>query len=95
MTMTAGTRRFRSGTVALGAMGTLAAMLSSCASEPDKRCVERDTYKVIKEDSCRGSSAAGRYYYGGSVSKGKATDGSFDKSAVSKGGFGRGGSGGG
>ena len=43
-----GPRRLRSSTVILGGMGALAAALTSCGSEPDKRCVDRDSYDVVK-----------------------------------------------
>ncbi|MEU9120223.1 hypothetical protein AB0C96_10225 [Streptomyces sp. NPDC048506] len=41
-------RRLRSSTVILGGMGALAAALTSCGSEPDKRCVDRNSYDVVK-----------------------------------------------
>ncbi|MET8448417.1 hypothetical protein [Streptomyces sp. NPDC005209] len=45
----AGTRRqLRSTTVVLGGMGLLAAALTACSSEPDKRCVDRDSYNIAK-----------------------------------------------
>jgi hypothetical protein len=60
-------RRLRSSTVILGGMGVLAAALSACSSEPDRRCVDRssydfDGYKVVDESQCRGttSSSGGR-----------------------------------
>ena len=37
-------RRLRSSTVVLGGMGVVAAALTSCGSEPDRRCVDRDSY---------------------------------------------------
>ncbi|GAA4904026.1 hypothetical protein ACFPM3_29405 [Streptomyces coeruleoprunus] len=46
-------------------------------------------------DSGGGSSGGAGYYYGGSVRDGRAEDGSFDRSAVERGGFGSSGSGGG
>ncbi|MEE1772095.1 hypothetical protein PUR34_29035 [Streptomyces sp. JV185] len=64
------TRRLRSSTVVLGGVGVLAAMITSCGSEPDRR-------------------------YGGSSKNGKVQGGSFDKSAVERGGFGCSGPGGG
>ncbi|MET9515986.1 hypothetical protein [Streptomyces sp. NPDC002994] len=97
--MAARRRKLRSGTVLLGGMGVLAATLTACGSEPDRRCVDPVTQEVLPDYECEdddGSSSSGRYYYGGSVSSGKVTDGSFDKSAVDRGGFGSGsGSGGG
>ncbi|MFH8406751.1 hypothetical protein ACH4FX_18435 [Streptomyces sp. NPDC018019] len=41
-------RRLRSSTVILGGMGALAAALTSCGSEPDKRCVDRNSYDAVK-----------------------------------------------
>ncbi|WP_158073080.1 hypothetical protein [Streptomyces kebangsaanensis] len=40
-------RRLRSGTVVLGGMGPLAAALAACSSDPDKRCVDRDSYRAF------------------------------------------------
>ena len=57
-----GRRRFRSGTVVLGGMGVLAAALAACSSEPDKRCVDRDSYntgkgyKVVADKYCKSGS---------------------------------------
>ncbi|MER7489743.1 hypothetical protein ABTY20_28375 [Streptomyces sp. NPDC126497] len=61
-------RRLRSSTVVLGGMGVLAAALSACGSDPDRRCVDRDSYdylngyKVVADRNCTSSSAgsAGR-----------------------------------
>ncbi|MCX5368452.1 hypothetical protein OG613_28015 [Streptomyces sp. NBC_00015] len=55
-------RRLRSGTVVLGGMGVLAAALSACSSDPDKRCVDRDSYnltkgyKVVADKNCKSTS---------------------------------------
>ncbi|MGW7053800.1 hypothetical protein [Streptomyces sp. NPDC054887] len=92
--MAVGRRRLRSGTVLLGGMGVLAATLTACGSEPDRRCADRVTKEVLPERECD-VNGTGRYYYGGRVSDGKVSDGSFDKSAVDRGGFGSSGSGGG
>ncbi|KOX07011.1 MULTISPECIES: hypothetical protein [unclassified Streptomyces] len=52
-------RQLRSGTVVLGGMGLLAAALTACSSEPDKRCVDRDShhlakgYKVVSDKNCK------------------------------------------
>ncbi|MFK0293383.1 hypothetical protein ACIQU6_23290 [Streptomyces sp. NPDC090442] len=93
-------RRLRSGTVILGGMGTLAAALTSCASEPDKRCVDPNSYdaaqgyRVVSPAQCKGSAApgstaSGRWYYGSGSSGRYVRGGSFDKStAVTRGGFG-------
>ncbi|WP_274561478.1 hypothetical protein [Streptomyces spiramyceticus] len=92
-------RKMRSGTVLLGGMGVLAATLTACGSEPDERCVDAITQEVLPDYECDGDSSSGsssgRYYYGGSVSNGKVSGGSFDKSAVDTGGFGSSGSSGG
>ncbi|MEV0412007.1 hypothetical protein AB0I68_14700 [Streptomyces sp. NPDC050448] len=84
-------RRMRSGSVALGGMGLLAAALVACgsSSEPDKRCVDRATLEKLNTKECKsGGSGRGAYYYGGSVSKNRVGGGSFDKSAVTRGGIG-------
>ncbi|MDT9688743.1 hypothetical protein Q5762_10305 [Streptomyces sp. P9(2023)] len=101
-------RRLRSSTVVLGGMGVLAATITSCGSEPDKRCVDPLTrgklpsYECESSSSSSGSSsssssgtARGSYYYGGSVSDNRVSGGSFDKTAVDTGGFGCSGSSGG
>ncbi|PRH78628.1 hypothetical protein C6N75_13840 [Streptomyces solincola] len=88
-------RRLRSSTVVLGSMGVLAVALTSCGSEPDKRCADRQTSRELSREECDDSSGRGAYYYGGSSSKGKVSGGSFDKAAVDRGGFGCSGSGGG
>ncbi|MFE6841582.1 hypothetical protein [Streptomyces sp. NPDC057686] len=86
-------RRMRSGSVALGGMGLLAAALVACgsSSEPDKRCVDRATLEKLNTKECKsgsGSSGRGAYYYGGAVSNNRVSGGSFDKSAVTRGGIG-------
>ncbi|WP_314411102.1 hypothetical protein [Streptomyces sp. DSM 40484] len=60
-------RRLRSSTVVLGGMGVLATALTSCGSDPDRRCVDRDSYdytggyKVVADKNCAsGSSSAGK-----------------------------------
>lgn len=84
----------RSGSVALGGMGLLAAALVACgsSSEPDKRCVDRATMEKLNSKECKSGSGSsnsrGTYYYGGSVSKNRVSGGSFDKSAVTRGGIG-------
>ncbi|MGW1494078.1 hypothetical protein [Streptomyces sp. NPDC002402] len=89
-------RRLRSSTVVLGGMGVLAATITSCGSDPDKRCVDPVTREKLPSYECDGSSGTrGSYYYGGQVSDGKVEGGSFDKTAVDRGGFGCSGSGGG
>ncbi|MFB8102124.1 MULTISPECIES: hypothetical protein [Streptomyces] len=90
-------RRLRSSTVVLGGMGLLALTITSCGSEPDRRCADRTTRETLPSYECRGSGGGsggsggrGSYYYGGSTSSndGKVQGGSFDKSAVDRGGFG-------
>ncbi|MER6048698.1 hypothetical protein K2224_09000 [Streptomyces sp. BHT-5-2] len=93
-------RRLRSGTVVLGGMGALAAALTSCGSEPDKRCVDPRSYdgalgyRVLSPAQCSSSGGAagttsGRWYYGSGGSGRYAKGGTFDKSAaVTRGGFG-------
>ncbi|MFF4846860.1 hypothetical protein [Streptomyces sp. NPDC001194] len=83
-------RRMRSGGVALGGMGLLAAALVACGSsnEPDKRCADRVTLEKLNTKECK-SGGRGSYYYGGSVaSNNSISGGSFDKSAVTRGGIG-------
>ncbi|UNS96448.1 hypothetical protein MMF93_07965 [Streptomyces tubbatahanensis] len=41
-------RRLRSSTVVLGSMGALAVALSGYTSEPDKRCVDPDSYDAVR-----------------------------------------------
>ncbi|MCK8435275.1 hypothetical protein G3I77_20315 [Streptomyces sp. D2-8] len=60
-------RRLRSSTVVLGGMGVLAAALSACGSDPDRRCVDRDSYdyingyKIVADKNCSsGSSTSGK-----------------------------------
>ncbi|WP_329116937.1 hypothetical protein [Streptomyces sp. NBC_01353] len=93
-------RRLRSSTVVLGGMGVLAATITSCGSEPDRRCVDPLTREKLPSYECEsgngsGSSTRGSYYYGGSVSDNRVSGGSFDRTAVDTGGFGCSGSGGG
>ncbi|MEU5089606.1 hypothetical protein [Streptomyces sp. NPDC021356] len=96
-------RRLRSGTVVLGGMGLLAAALTSCSSDPDKRCVDRDSYslskgyRVVSDKNCKStkSSYGGTWYYGGKKSGGWVQGGSFTKPRKGSGGSGSGGSHGG
>jgi hypothetical protein len=79
-------RQRRSGTVALGGMGLLAAALTACSSDPDKRCVDPDSYdrargyKVVSDKNCTSDSSSGTWYYGGSKRSGWVDGGSFTKS---------------
>ncbi|MDN3262362.1 hypothetical protein QWJ26_21650 [Streptomyces sp. CSDS2] len=58
-------KQLRSGTVVLGGMGLLAAALTACSSDPDKRCVDRDSYdvskgyKVVSDKDCKTASGSG------------------------------------
>ncbi|MEU1010389.1 hypothetical protein [Streptomyces sp. NPDC005890] len=58
-------RPLRSGSVALGGVGLLAAALTACSSEPDKRCVDRDSYnlakgyKVVSDKNCKTTGTPG------------------------------------
>ncbi|MEU9521882.1 hypothetical protein [Streptomyces sp. NPDC048224] len=64
-------RRLRSSTVVLGGMGVLAAALSACGSDPDRRCVDRDSYdylngyKVVADKNCKSGSSGSSYGKGG------------------------------
>ncbi|MFJ3303394.1 hypothetical protein ACIPSA_09760 [Streptomyces sp. NPDC086549] len=59
-------RQLRSGTVVLGGMGLLAAALTACSSEPDKRCVDRDSYnlakgyKVVSDKNCKSTQSSAK-----------------------------------
>ncbi|MEV6249910.1 hypothetical protein AB0M38_27455 [Streptomyces sp. NPDC051742] len=99
-------RRLRSSTVVLGGMGVLAATITACGSEPDRRCVDPLTREELPSYRCEsgggdddddgGTTQRGAYYYGGSVrDNNRVSGGSFDKTAVDTGGFGCSGSGGG
>ncbi|WP_031477617.1 hypothetical protein [Streptomyces bicolor] len=76
-------RRLRSSTVVLGGMGVIAAALTSCGSEPDRRCVDRDSYsyegyKVIADKNCKSGSTT----VGSSYSKGRKKTGSSSSDAA-------------
>ncbi|MFE8942683.1 hypothetical protein [Streptomyces sp. NPDC007856] len=89
-------RRLRSGTVVLGGMGLLAAALTACSSDPDKRCVDRDSYtygkgyKVVSEKNCKTSSLKtsvdGGWYYGGKKKGSWVSGGSFTRPRSGSGG---------
>jgi len=79
-------RQLRSGTVVLGGMGLLAVALTACSSDPDKRCVDRDSYnaakgyEVVADKNCKSTTTVnGAYYYGGKKKNGWVTGGSFTK----------------
>ncbi|MGI5457257.1 hypothetical protein ACQEWB_29640 [Streptomyces sp. CA-249302] len=80
--------QLRSGTVVLGGMGLLAAALTACSSDdPDKRCVDRDSYnlakgyKLVADKNCKSakSSVNGAWYYEGEKSGDWVDGGSFTK----------------
>lgn len=91
--MTGTPRKLRSSTVALGGMGLLAVALTACSSDdPDKRCVDRDSYtrgkgyETVAEKHCKSvTSVNGHYYYGGKKKSGWVSGGSFDKSGEGSG----------
>ncbi|WP_210578186.1 hypothetical protein [Streptomyces sp. GESEQ-4] len=85
-------RQLRSGTVVLGGMGLLAAALTSCSSDPDKRCVDRDSYRlgkgynVVSDKNCKSATSVdGAYYYGGKKKGAWVKGGSFTKSGKGSG----------
>ncbi|MEO3974092.1 hypothetical protein [Streptomyces sp. CAU 1734] len=86
-------RRLRSSTVVLGGMGMLALTITSCGSEPDKRCADPVTMENLPGYECDSSDGRGSTYYGGKIVGGTVEEGSFRKEAVEKGGFGCSGSG--
>ncbi|MGV4889040.1 hypothetical protein DKG34_20430 [Streptomyces sp. NWU49] len=67
-------RRLRSSTVVLGGMGVLATALSACGSDPDRRCVDRNSYdylngyRVVADKNCKTSGSSGS---SGSIGKGR------------------------
>ncbi|MEU8847137.1 hypothetical protein AB0C70_13055 [Streptomyces sp. NPDC048564] len=78
-------RRLRSSTVVLGGMGVIAAALTSCSSDPDRRCVDRDSYtyegyKVVADKNCKsGAGSSASYGTSGKGGKGgKKKTGSAD-----------------
>ncbi|MFF4112309.1 hypothetical protein [Streptomyces sp. NPDC001714] len=87
-------RQLRSGTVVLGGMGLLAAALTACSSDPDKRCVDRDSYtaakgyQVVSDKNCTTTKSAvdAGYYYGGKKKGGWVSGGSFTKPRSGSGG---------
>ncbi|MET9089117.1 hypothetical protein ABZX77_45855 [Streptomyces sp. NPDC004237] len=92
-------RQLRSGTVVLGGMGLLAAALTACSSDPDKRCVDRDSYtaakgyQVVSDKNCGSTKSAvnAGYYYGGKKKSGWVSGGSFTKPRSGSGGSSSGG----
>jgi hypothetical protein len=83
-------RRMRSTTVVLGSVGLLAAALTACSSDPDKRCVDKDSYtagkgyRTVDKKYCGSSSTKsgvhGVWYYGGSKKGQRVSGGSLTKS---------------
>ncbi|MFJ8084794.1 hypothetical protein ACIQ6Y_29770 [Streptomyces sp. NPDC096205] len=72
-------RRLRSSTVVLGGMGVVAAALTSCGSDPDRRCVDRDSYdylngyKIVADSNCKSGTSGSSYGKSGKGGKsGKA-----------------------
>ncbi len=64
-------------------MGVIAAALTSCGSDPDRRCVDRDSYtyegyKVIADKNCKsgGTTSGSSYGKGGKGGKKKTGSGS-------------------
>ncbi|GGW30464.1 hypothetical protein GCM10010503_02570 [Streptomyces lucensis JCM 4490] len=87
-------RQLRSTTVVLGGMGLLATALTACSSDPDKRCVDRDSYtyakgyKVVSDKNCESakSSTHGIWYYGGKKKGSWVSGGSLTKPGKGSGG---------
>lgn len=87
-------RQLRSGTVVLGGVGLLAAALTACSSDPDRRCVDRDSYtaalgyKVVADKNCTSgtTSVHSGWYYGGRRKSGFVSGGSFTGPGRSSGG---------
>ncbi|MEU1572874.1 hypothetical protein ABZ519_17225 [Streptomyces collinus] len=81
-------RRLRSSTVVLGGMGVLAAALSACGSDPDRRCVDRDShdyingYKIVADNNCSSGTSSGR-----KTGKTKVTDADWYYDADVSGGY--------
>ena len=49
----------RSGAVALGLVSTLALALTSCGSEPDRRCVDTTSYRNVADKLCNSEADGG------------------------------------
>ncbi|MEV6199236.1 hypothetical protein AB0M64_04605 [Streptomyces sp. NPDC051771] len=90
-------RRLRSSTVVLGGMGVLAATITACGAEPDRRCADPVTLEELPSYRCEtggsdddddGTTVRPAYYYGGYVREARVAGGSFDRKAVETGGFG-------
>ncbi|MFI7384559.1 hypothetical protein [Streptomyces sp. NPDC049813] len=78
-------QRLRSSTVVLGGMGVLATALTSCGSDPDRRCVDRDSYetangyKIVSDQYCK--SGSGKSSSGKGRKSGTGTSGSASRSS--------------
>ena len=66
--------------------------LTACSSDPDKRCVDRDSYtlgkgyQVVADKNCKSStSVRGTYYYGGKKNGSWVSGGSFTKKSKGSG----------
>ncbi|GAA1012136.1 MULTISPECIES: hypothetical protein [Streptomyces] len=89
-------RQLRSGTVVLGGVGLLAAALTACSSDPDKRCVDRDSYtlgkgyRIVSDKKCKSATSLSddAWYYGGTKKGGWVNGGSFTKPRSGSGGTG-------
>ncbi|MEU6391419.1 hypothetical protein [Streptomyces sp. NPDC046939] len=81
-------RRLRSSTVVLGGMGVLATALTSCGSDPDRRCVDRDSYntydgyKIVSDQYCKSASGTSSAGKGRKSSTGGGTGGTGKKGRV-------------
>ncbi|MGW0904074.1 hypothetical protein [Streptomyces sp. NPDC002853] len=59
-------------------MGVLAAALTSCGSEPDRRCVDRDSYdlltgyKIVADKNCKSGAGSSSSYGKGRNSSGSS-----------------------
>ncbi|MGK5731637.1 hypothetical protein [Streptomyces sp. URMC 124] len=87
-------RRLRSSTVILGGMGALAAALTSCGSEPDKRCVDpnsydaaRGGYRVVDSKACKNKGSGSSSGSTGSSSGGTAGTGRWYYGSGKSGGY--------
>ncbi|MGP3927984.1 hypothetical protein [Streptomyces sp. 8N616] len=96
--MAAARARLRSGTVILGGMGALAAALTACGSDPDKRCVDRDSYlyskgyRVIGSKDCKSGGSVGTSARSGKSRKSRSGDAAWYYGGTEKDGWVDGGS---
>jgi hypothetical protein len=86
-------RRLRSSTVVLGGMGVVAAALTSCGSDPDRRCVDRDSYdyingyKIVADSNCKSGSSGSSYGKSGKKRKSGGGDAAWYYDAEVDGGY--------